>query len=272
VTDEGFTPVHEGPRRGCPPKDYTGVRVGSYTGVRPLGTRPPARNVVWLFRCGDCGEERQWDTSRIGNLLRAHSTPRCACGPALRGPDGAELRLGPEPRLPPPRVDDGDVTRDQLRSRRRRDVRKRTESMLRITKHELTLGRLLYPEPRQPLPATRGDCAGGPRPCPLVRCRWHLAIDVGQRTGALTFNFPDLGVDELEHSCALDVADAGGATLEEVGVMMNLTRERVRQVEVKAMAKLERAGAMVALREYSEEGPVGKRRLPVLQGQNEEST
>jgi uncharacterized protein YdaT len=45
---------------------------------------------------------------------------------------------------------------------------------------------------------------------------------------------------------------------------MNLTRERIRQVEVKALAKLEALRDMNALRDYVDEGPVGKRRLPVI--------
>jgi hypothetical protein len=43
-----------------------------------------------------------------------------------------------------------------------------------------------------------------------------------------------------------------------------LTRERIRQVEVKALAKLEALRDMMALRDFVDEGPVGKRRLPVL--------
>jgi hypothetical protein len=49
-----------------------------------------------------------------------------------------------------------------------------------------------------------------------------------------------------------------------VGAIMNLTRERIRQVEVKALAKLEALRDMMALRDFVDEGPVGKRRLPVL--------
>ncbi len=45
---------------------------------------------------------------------------------------------------------------------------------------------------------------------------------------------------------------------------MNLTRERIRQVEVKALAKLEALRDMSALRDFVDEGPVGKRRLPQL--------
>jgi hypothetical protein len=77
-------------------------------------------------------------------------------------------------------------------------------------------------------------------------------------------NFPDLDVWEMNESCALDVADRGGTTLEDVGAIMNLTRERIRQVEVKALAKLEALKQMLALRDFIDEGPVGKRRLPKL--------
>jgi hypothetical protein len=89
-------------------------------------------------------------------------------------------------------------------------------------------------------------------------------VDVSPRTGAIKLNFPDLEVWELTESCSLDVADRGGTTLEDVGAIMNLTRERIRQVEVKALAKIEALRDMAALRDFVEEGPVGKRRLPQL--------
>ncbi|MCU0690977.1 MAG: hypothetical protein MUF54_06195, partial [Polyangiaceae bacterium] len=39
---------------------------------------------------------------------------------------------------------------------------------------------------------------------------------------------------------------------------------RIRQLEVKALAKLNAIDDMLALRDYIDEGPVGRRRLPVL--------
>ncbi len=156
------------------------------------------------------------------------------------------------------------ITREQRRSRRKREVRARTISVKRMTKRELEFGRLLYPETDYWKPKTRAECADGPRPCPYVSCRYHLYIDVSPRTGAIKLNFPDLEVWEMGESCALDVADRGGTTLEDVGAIMNLTRERIRQVEVKALAKLEALRDMMALRDYVDEGPVGKRRLPRL--------
>src|SRR3954469_12670574 len=172
---------------------------------------------------------------------------------ASLGVDGA-LALDLEP----------EITREQRRSRRKRDVRARTISVKRMTKRELEIGRLLFPETDYWKPRNRAECAEGPRPCPFVSCKHHLFIDVSPRTGAIKLNFPDLEVWDLGESCALDVADRGGTTLEDVGAIMNLTRERIRQVEVKALAKLEALQDMYALRDYVEEGPVGKRRLPTL--------
>lgn len=156
------------------------------------------------------------------------------------------------------------VTREQRRSRRKRDVRARTISVKRMTKRELELGRMMYPDSEVERPKTRVECASGERPCPFVSCKHHLYLDVSSKTGAIKLNFPDLEVWEMTETCALDVADKGGTTLEEVGAIMNLTRERIRQVEVKGLAKLEALKDMAALRDYIDEGPVGKRRLPVL--------
>src|SRR5580704_11084865 len=139
------------------------------------------------------------------------------------------------------------VTREQRRSRRKRAIRARTISVKRMTKRELELGRMLYPEADAiERPVVRADCAGGERPCPFVSCQHHLFLDVSARTGAIKLNFPDLEVWEMTETCALDVADRGGTTLEEVGAIMNLTRERIRQVEVKGLAKLSALRDMTA--------------------------
>ncbi len=156
------------------------------------------------------------------------------------------------------------TTREQRRSRRKREVRARTISVKRMTKRELEVGRLLYPETNYWKPKTRSQCIDGPRPCPYVSCKHHLFLDISSKTGAIKMNFPDLDLWEMGESCALDVADRGGTTLEDVGAIMNLTRERIRQVEVRALAKLEALNDMNSLRDYVDEGPVGKRRLPVI--------
>jgi len=87
-------------------------------------------------------------------------------------------------------------------------------------------------------PQTRADCANTERPCPWVSCKYHLYLDINPETGTIKLNFPDHEVWEMNETCALDVADRGGITLEEVGEILNLTRERIRQVEVLGLDKL----------------------------------
>jgi hypothetical protein len=174
----------------------------------------------------------------------------------------------PKPTTPVPPVvatTEEPLSREQKRSRRKREVRARTISVKRMTKRELELGRLLYPEDDYERPKTRADCAGGPRPCPFVSCTHHLYLDVSPRTGAIKLNFPDLEVEDMKESCTLDVTDRGGATLEETGAIMNLTRERVRQLEAKALPvlrpALETLGGPEAFGDWL--GGDGKRRLPL---------
>lgn len=91
-------------------------------------------------------------------------------------------------------------------------------------------------------PRTRGDCSESVRPCPFVSCKHHLYIDVNEHSGRVKVNFPHLEVHELAESCSLDVADRGGVTLEVVGACMNITRERIRQVETLALVAAHEAG------------------------------
>jgi len=90
-------------------------------------------------------------------------------------------------------------------------------------------------------PRTRADCVNGARPCLFVSCKHNLYLDVNPETGSIKLNFPDKEIQELEYTCALDVAEKGGITLEEVGEIMNLTRERIRQVETRGLTKLREA-------------------------------
>lgn len=128
---------------------------------------------------------------------------------------------------------------------------------------ERQINALLYPESeaiQAERPRTRGDCINGIRPCPWVGCRHHLYLDVHTKTGAITLNFPakdpeDGGkkarpgdrrgpedsavpVWQLKHSCSLDVADLGGLNGPEMGDLLELTKERIRQIEVSALGHL----------------------------------
>ncbi len=108
-----------------------------------------------------------------------------------------------------------------------------------LTKEEREAYKPLIAEVERIRPRTRADCRNGIRPCPFVSCKYHLYLDVNPKNGHIKFNFPDKEVWELEESCALDVAEREhGITLEEVGIYMNLTRERVRQVEEAGLDKI----------------------------------
>ena len=113
---------------------------------------------------------------------------------------------------------------------------------------------ILAPYKQIPRPRSRKECQHGIRPCPFVSCRHHLYLDVNQKRGSLKLNFPDLEVWELPETCALDVADRGGMTLEEVGEIMNLTRERIRQLEGLGLEKLAEAFGVDRLAAYRKDG------------------
>ncbi len=144
---------------------------------------------------------------------------------------------------------------DEEESKRNPRVRARTISIKRLSKRELERGRSLYPEATEMRPNTRDACVQGEhaeRPCPFVSCKHHLYLDVNERTGSIKINFPDMEVWDLPDSCALDIADRGGITLEEVGDIMNLTRERIRQLETRGLSKLKALSDMAALQDYWE--------------------
>jgi len=80
------------------------------------------------------------------------------------------------------------------------------------------------------------------RPCPWVGCRHHLAIDVGLTSpGSIRVAWPNRELGDWAETCSLDVADRGPHTLAVVARIWGITRERVRQLEVRALAYLARA-------------------------------
>jgi hypothetical protein len=127
------------------------------------------------------------------------------------------------------------------RERRRSRPRSKTIALKRMTRADLLAGARAYP-PEEHLgidrPKTRAECSGEQRPCPWVACKHHLYLDINPDTGSIKINFPDLEPWELRDTCALDVAERGGSTLDEVGEVTNLTRERIRQLEVRGLLKL----------------------------------
>jgi hypothetical protein len=127
----------------------------------------------------------------------------------------------------------------------KRRVRARTVSMMRYAKRDLAAGAQEFPpsiQAEHQRPRTRDDCLPGgcneQRPCPWVSCGYHLYLDTNDRTRSIKLNFPDREVGELAETCSLDVADRGGQTLEETAEHTNITRERSRQIEQRALAAL----------------------------------
>jgi len=83
-----------------------------------------------------------------------------------------------------------------------------------------------------------GECLSR-KACPFVSCRYHLYLDV-LPTGSIKIGHPRLGPCSIKYFCALQVASRGSSTLEEIGGILNITRERVRQIEEKALEKVRR--------------------------------
>ena len=102
-----------------------------------------------------------------------------------------------------------------------------------------------FPDRHHERPKTRGECVDGARPCPWLSCHYHLAIEVTER-GGMKFLFPGVEIEDMAETCALDVADRGGATLIEVAKILNVTRERVRQTEEMAAEKIKRRDPKLA--------------------------
>ena len=139
-----------------------------------------------------------------------------------------------------------------LRSADEADERKRSKTMsrkemARDLRRRRLLGQVdpeeqaLLTELQGSRPRSRADCINSPRPCVFVSCKYNLYLDVNPETGSIKLNFPDKEIWELEYTCALDVAEKGGITLEEVGEIMNLTRERIRQFETRGLEKVRTA-------------------------------
>ena len=121
-------------------------------------------------------------------------------------------------------------------------LQSKTFSMLRLSKRELERGRALYPDEGVRRPKLYSECQaaglGTETPCPFVSCKWHLYLDVSESGLAIKINHPNIDPTEMKHTCTLAVANVGGVTLYEVGKIINITRERVRQIEAFALAQL----------------------------------
>jgi hypothetical protein len=197
-----------------------------------------------------------WTDSAIGKSNvpeKAAEEPQNAVEPPIAeesATDSTEAGLGEQ-------AEDDDDKRGRRRSKtiaRKQMLRERRRMLATGTVPEI----MDYDRP-----SSRSQCRDAKRPCLYVSCRYHLYLDVNPVTGSIKLNFPDKKVWELEETCALDVAERGGITLEEVGDIMNLTRERIRQVEVSGLDKLK--GSDVPLHTFVE-----GRELEAFESEDEE--
>ena len=145
-----------------------------------------------------------------------------------------------------------------VRGRRERgEARARTINIMQLSKRALDHEGRLYPE--RPgvdyrRPRTWGECeaadlGSAELPCPFVSCRHHLYLDVDEGNGSIKINFPGREPHELPATCALRVAEEGGITLDGLGARVNLTKERVRQLEERIVARLRVETAARGLRD-----------------------
>lgn len=81
------------------------------------------------------------------------------------------------------------------------------------------------------------------RPCIFVGCRQNLYLDVTEN-GSLKMTRPELDPEEMRQSrsCVLDVAANGPLTLDDVGWALDVSRERIRQLEVRALSEFRTNG------------------------------
>lgn len=108
---------------------------------------------------------------------------------------------------------------------------KRRLAIVATSNAEVALGSFVFPE-HHDRPQTRAECRDGPRPCPFVGCRHHLAEIWRNRGQVLEWTPP-----EGAPTCSLDLADQGGMRQAEVAEAMGITRAAVSLVEIRALAK-----------------------------------
>lgn len=74
--------------------------------------------------------------------------------------------------------------------------------------------------------------------CPWLTCKHHLGVSVNEETGSVT---RIRGHDDGRGNCSLELASEGPRTLEEVGELEGVTRERTRQMEALYVGRLREA-------------------------------
>lgn len=87
-------------------------------------------------------------------------------------------------------------------------------------------------------PRSLAQCPPANQPCAYLSCRHHLGGDRTAR-GNIRLTFPGRDLTEFAETCSLRVANRGPQTQEAVGRLLNVTEERICQIEQEALKKLE---------------------------------
>lgn len=112
-------------------------------------------------------------------------------------------------------------------------------------------------------PKMRSECKGGLRPCPWVTCRhhmiWYYVYEKGKGEAGKNLSkksddkIAELAIS-LSETCTLDVTDRGEVTLEVIGDLLGITRERVRQLQDGTKGK--GGGAVARMKHHSRADPL----------------
>ena len=115
--------------------------------------------------------------------------------------------------------------------------------------------------PRPGVPASRAECRDGERPCPYVRCKWHLWLVLGSdrpgrrydgRTPPTALR-PAWLEDPMPPCCTLDIAERAETlddpgSIRELAAAIGLKPSRIHDIIATALAKLRANGQ--SLREF----------------------
>lgn len=113
-------------------------------------------------------------------------------------------------------------------------MRDRLSERLREQTRALATGEPVAPRLARK-PDTRAGCADVPRPCPFLSCRHHLALEVSPH-GNLSAPIEVWSEGLLRGpSCALDVAEDGEHSRDEIALLLRVSKETVRTEELIAM-------------------------------------